>query len=353
MKKKTTMADIAKKTGVSQSTVSLVLNKRGSHTIPPETVERVMAAARDLHYNKPVRKPGRQEILNRQVMVLVSDLTNPYYSFIFHELEQAAEASGLKLVCCCTYHKKVRETEFLEIALRAKYRAAIFLYPPDDPENVNRVGTQLPVIAICDRNSATQIDLIELNNFQAGKIAADHLISLGHRKIAVLTSDPQTNLSRSNRLEGIRCRMSECGLSESLSVFLPDQAELQNAVSNNTNYNIGFSLAQRPQLREGGYTAFIAINDMIAMGAIDGFSTWNAHFPEDYSLVGFDNLLYTGVSRISLTTVDHHPDLLAQAAVDLLLHRMQHTMDIPLLSSARFKIECPPKLVIRSSTAHI
>ena len=346
-----TMADIARLSGVSQSTVSLVLNKKGNGTIPAETVTRVMEAARELHYNKSARSPGRPRSDGGQVLVLVSDLTNPYYSFIIHELELAAASSGLWLLCCNTYHRKDREGDFLEMALRGNYRAAIFLYPPDDPENVNRVSRLLPVIAICDRNSACQIDLIELNNFQAGRIAAEHLISLGHRKIAVLSSNPRRSLSRSNRIDGIRRQMEESGLSEGLSVFVPDQEELREGISNNMNYNIGYALAQRPELRSGEYTAFIAINDMIAMGAIDGFSSWGAHFPENYSLVGFDNLLYTGVSRISLTTVDHHPDLLAQAAIDLLKHRTGHSMDTALLSSARFKVECPPQLVVRSSTA--
>lgn len=348
---KPTMADIAKLSGVSQSTVSLVLNKKSSGVIPQETVSRVLAAARDLHYTKPTRASSRRKVDNSQVLVLVSDLTNPYYSFIFHELELAAVPSGLRLLCCNTYHRKDREADFLEVALKENYRAAIFLYPPDDPENVSRVSRQLPVIAICDRNSSCDIDLIELNNFQAGRIAANHLISLGHRKIAVLSSKPKQNLSRHNRLEGIVSRMKESGLEDSLAIFVMDREELQDGISNNINYNIGYSLAQKSQLRSGEFTAFIAINDMIAMGAIDGFSAWDAQFPRDYSLVGFDNLLYTGLSRISLTTVDHHPDLLAQAAIDLLLHRTEHSADTALLSSARFKVECPPQLVVRSSTA--
>ena len=145
--------------------------------------------------------------------------------------------------------------------------------------------------------------------------------------------------------------MEISGLSGSLDIMVPEPDEIQNVPGNNTSYRIGYALGQRQELLSGKYTAFIAINDMVAIGAIDALSAQGAQFPKDYSIVGFDNLLYTGLSRISLTTVDHHTDLLAQAAIDLLLRRTNSSIDSALLSSAPFKVECTPQLVVRSSTA--
>ena len=110
---KPTMADIARLSGVSQSTVSLVLNQKGSRAIPLETAERVLAAARELHYAKPQRSQSRRKGAEHPVLVLVSDLTNPYYSFILHELELAAAPYGLHLVCCNTYHRVEQEDAYL------------------------------------------------------------------------------------------------------------------------------------------------------------------------------------------------------------------------------------------------
>lgn len=344
--RKATMSDIAKYCGVSQSTVSLVLNKKRGGSIPRETAEKILAAARELHYVKPQRKSNG----SRRVMVLVSDLTNPYYSFIFHELEQAAAPHELRLFCCSTYHQSKKETDYLKMAVQGDFQAIIFLYPPDDPDYAEEINRTIPVLAICDRNSACNIDLIELNNYQAGRIAVEHLLSLGHRRIAVLSSDPARNFSRANRLLGIQSGADDWSKGVELPVFVPNLEELSNGISNNMNYNIGYALAQREELRGGNYSGFIAINDMVAMGVIDGFSARGAHFPQDYSLVGFDNLLYTGLSRISLTTVDHHPDLLAQAAIDLLLHRTQSPAEHSLRSATRFTVACPPQLVIRNST---
>lgn len=346
---KCTMADIAQYCGVSQSTVSLVLNQKAGKSIPQETVTKVLEAARELHYDKPLRKCQ----VSRKVMVLVSDLTNPYYSFIVNELEKAAEPYDLRLFCCSTYHQKKKEVDFLDMAVEGLYQGVIFLYPPDAPDYAEQINCIVPTLAICDRNSNCNVDLIELNNFRAGCIAAEHLLTLGHQKIAVLSSDPERNFSRANRLAGIQDKAREWGLPQPLPVFLPKTEEIENGISKNSNYNIGYALAQREAFREGTYTAFIAINDMIAMGVIDGFFALGIHFPEDYSLVGFDDLLYTGLSRISLTTVDHHPDLLAQAAIDLLLHRTQAPRDTSLLSATRFTVTCSPQLVVRSSTARL
>ena len=116
---------------------------------------------------------------------------------------------------------------------------------------------------------------------------------------------------------------------------------------------IAAGLAQDPELIRGGATAIIAVNDMLAIGAMDALLEQGFRVPEDYSIIGFDNLLYTGLERISLTTVDPHADMLAQSAMDVLLHRLNILMPDSLVSHMRFKAECQPRLIVRHSTAKI
>lgn len=349
---KVTMSDIAKLSGVSQSTVSLVLNQKGKRAIPPETVSRVLAAAQELHYTKPLRTQKQQKN-HRPVLVLTNDLTNPYYSSLLHELDLAAAPHGLHLICCNTYHQAERETNFLGMALHCNFMAAVFLYPPDNPSYAGQVSRQMPVIAICDKNAVTEIDLIELDNFRAGNIVAEHLLALGHQNIAFISSDPARNPAKTNRIQGVTHQMKQQGLAEHLGLIIPMADEIKNVPDNNADYRIGRAAGQRPELLSGKYTAIIAINDMVAMGVIDALSDHAVQFPRDYSIVGFDNLVYTGFSRVSLTTVDYHFSLLAQAAIDLLLRRTNTAINSALFSSARFKVECTPRLVVRKSTASL
>ena len=115
----------------------------------------------------------------------------------------------------------------------------------------------------------------------------------------------------------------------------------------------GYRLARYPERYFPGCTALIAINDMQAIGALDGLLYSGRNVLEEISVVGFDNLLFAGVSRISLTSVDHHPDVLAQAAMDLLRHRITPESRGHWLSAARFQVDCAPRLVMRNSTARL
>ena len=316
-KSKTTLSDVAAAAGVSVSTVSLVLSDSASSSIP--------------------------------VLILTSDLTNPYYPILVERLERAAEKHDFQFLCCNTYHQVERERFLLSQAGKGQFFAAVFLYPPDDPEYADKINHRLPVIAICDKDAALGIDLIELNNYRAGCIAAEHLLAYGHEKIAIFSSDPSRSISRSNRVKGATDTIAQAGKTSML--FVADRTALQDIPGDNTNYKTGVFLGRGIDLRSESYSAIIAVNDMVAMGAMDALANRGVRFPEDMSIIGFDNLLYTGLSRISLTTVDYHTDMLAQAAVALLYRRL-HTQEAEtLLSATRFKVECPPNLVLRSSTA--
>ena len=122
-------------------------------------------------------------------------------------------------------------------------------------------------------------------------------------------------------------------------------------MSNNYDYDLGYSLAKKTEFLNSNATAIIAINDMLAMGAMDSLIEQGFRIPEDYSIVGFDNLIYSSLSRVSLTTVDSHPDILAQSAIDVLRHRLNLSPTNSLIKSARFKTECQPRLIVRKSTA--
>lgn len=216
---------------------------------------------------------------------------------------------------------------------------------PNTPVKINR---KLPVVAICDKDAALGIDLIEMNNYQAGCIAAEHLLSCGHDRIAIFSSDPSRSISRSNRVRGATETIAQAGKLSTL--FIADRSALRDIPGDNTNYKTGVCLGRDMEL-PGHYSAIIAVNDMVAMGAMDALANRGVCFPEDMSIIGFDNLLYTGLLRISLTTVDYHMDMLAQAAVALLYRRLHPQAAELLLSATRFKVECPPNLVLRSSTA--
>ena len=353
---KATMRDVARLAGVSQSTVSLVLNQADHGSIPPETRQKVLEAAKELHYDKPARTRSKGQPKSGAILVLAGSMTNPYYPYMLQGLERAAAGEHLHLLACCTHHRAEEERAFLELAVRQRHLAAIYLYPPEDEAFAQQMNLRLPVLAICDKRKGSRLDLIELNNYQAGVLAAEHVIGLGHRRIAVLAAEPDRNLARINRIKGITACAAAHGLEDQLTVLtrLPDGGELDGGtLGEGDDYRAGYRLARYPERYFPGCTALIAINDMQAIGALDGLLYSGRNVPEEISVVGFDNLLFAGVSRISLTSVDHHPDVLAQAAMDLLRHRITPESRGHWLSAARFQVDCAPRLVMRNSTARL
>lgn len=351
-KKSATMQDIAKLAGVSQPTVSLILNNR-KHAFPQATVERVLNAAKALNYTRTYAVPSLVQ-MDRSILVLAITVTNRYYVDMVQSIEKSLLGTGYHILVCNTYHVPEVEAAYLNMAVQQNFAGIILLYPPDNPEVFRAVCAQIPTVAICDRVTPMDSDIVELDNLQSGTIAASHLLELGHKNIAFLSNSPEKNTGRSLRLQGIINKMQEYGLEKNLQVCILDDNPQDSLTYTDYNYRIGYELAQNESIKKNGVTAIICVCDMIALGAIDAIVEQGLSVPEDMSIMGFDNLLYTRLSGISLTTVDHHMQLVAQSAVELLLHRIQYPPSSGEFEKgmgiARFKFECAPTLVVRKST---
>lgn len=350
--KKVTMTDVAKAAGVSQSTVSNILGRNKKTSFPKTTVDKVLAAAEELGYSPRQAQSKANVLASRRILVLATRLTNPYYPCILQSIEHEANKNGLHVVCGDTYHIPELEKDYLDMALEMKFLAVIYLFPPDNPQALEHALERLPIITICDNIPDSKADQVELNNFRSGCIAAEHLLSLGHRNIVMLTTPMDRNIARLSRVKGVENRINaaeNCKL-HIISDFI-DTPEGEMAIENNFDYTVGYHLAQDRHIATCNATAIIAANDMVAIGAMDALLEKGYRIPEDYSIIGFDNLFYTGLERISLTTVDPHADMLAQSAMDVLLHRLNIRLPNSLVPNMRFKAECQPRLIVRKSTA--
>lgn len=352
--KKPTMTDIANAAGVSQSTVSMILSGKNLSSFPASTVANVQKACKALNYVPRKEKQAKAAPTSKEILVLASKMTNPYYPSMLQSVEREAMHHGLRVVACDTYYMPDLEKQYLQMASEKNFLAAIFLYAPVNLSALEKYNPLLPVIAICNcGGDNTPTDLVELNNLHAGYLAAEHLYNLGHRRYTLLTNTVEGSQSREARLTGIQQRLASYPEACQLQLLNRKAVSAEDAMSTNYDYNTGYQLTQDPSIYEQGSTAIIAMNDMVALGAMDAILEKGYRIPEDFSILGFDNLLYTGLSRISMTTVDNHTDLLAQSAMDVLLHRINLSTNSPLISETYFKIECKPRLIVRKSTGPV
>lgn len=342
--KKVTMHDIAKAADVSQSTVSLILNGK-SASFPPATIEKVLSTAASMHYSLPQTSPS---FGGRTVLVITVQLTNPYYAAMQQGIDRAAFPHAINVITSCSYHDPVLEESFLQMAIAKNLLGIIFLYPPDNREAFDKARKQIPIVTICDRANGIPGDTVELNNFEAGVLIARHLIGLGHTKIAVLShSSDRIATSRATRVAGILSEIRRVLPEEQLLMLSGNNNQSRYLKENSLHYYIGYSLAQNQKLYQNDITGLICVNDLLAYGVMDALAEKGYRIPEDFSVVGSDNLLFSGMSRISLTTVELHPDVVSETALATLLNRIQMRSS---LTTTSFQAMCMPALIPRGST---
>lgn len=348
-----TMHDVGRLAGVSQTTVSLILNQGKQASFPQETINRVYAAAAQLNY-KPKHTSAKKDSSNN-ILVLMANVNNPYYTAMLSSIEDVCYSNQISAVSCCTYHNGKIEKNYMEMAIKQHYLGVILLSPPDNVSSFAELSSHLPVVTICDRNSnlKADTDIIELNNYTAGQIAARHLHTLGHKHIAVLTSSLERNTARIERLNGIKNFFEQNLPDSNLILCIESNSESDVLAERLNDYHAGRFLAKNEQLYQHEITALICMNDMLAYGVIDSLKEEGISVPNDVSVLGFDNLFYSKLSGISLTTVDQHTELLAKSAVEVLLQKVKTPQSVTSISGIhpRFKVECQPSLVVRGSTA--
>ena len=348
--KKATSSDVAALAGVSQTTVSLILNNSNKVTFSDETKEKVYAAARQLNYKLPVREGMPSNAKRKLIMVFTPTLANQYYTELIQSIEQYAGENGFRVISCNTFRKPEVEKNYLDMFTPDKIFGIIYTFLPSYPRMVEQLSQQIPVVMIGEKNDDLAISSIELSNFRAGTLIAEHLIELGHKHFAFL-STPLNNLTlaREQRLQGIRSKLKEFGLEKNIEVFYSDSQMEQDSSNIPFEYSIGYQLTLNILKKASPITAFIGVNDFTALGILSALRETGHSVPGEYSVCGFDNIFSTQICTPTMTTIDHHLFIRSKAAVDLIIGKLndgRKSFQAPLVN----KIEYQPQLVAREST---
>lgn len=349
---KPTLNDIAKATGLSQSTVSMVLNDKSGISFSEDTVRKVNEASEKLHYVKPGQKSRAKKIFNRKtIAIFCPNVSSPYYATLIQSVEQAARDRNYNTLILTTYRDLNNEISNLDMIRETDIAGIIFTMLPQAAELVEEISLTIPVSVIGDRNNTVRVDTVEVNNYEAGVLVAKHMIELGHRHIAyVSTTLDANNAPRVKRLLGIQDTFAkECSGGTVLvkSRVLTPKDELDNLP---VEYTVGYELAKEC-LSDRQITAFVAVNDMVAYGVMDALRAEQFRIPEDYSVCGFDNIFPSQFSGLSLTTVEHSILEKGHLAFKILEDKIIHTGVVGKMPSPITRVEYQNHLIIRGTTA--
>ena len=336
---KVTTNDIAKAAGVSQATVSIVLNNNTKISISSETRALVLKTAAQLGYK--FKKRGKSVDQSTVVGLLIPTLSNLYYPFLAQNVENYAKTLGLTIVMQNTMRSEEFENRSFNYLRSIGAKGIISLFTPKAP-----IPEDIPFVIVGEKPVDVEVDTVNLNSFVSGQVAAEHLISLGHKDIAFI-STPFSNITdaRNNRKEGILSKMREAGLGDRLRVLVDEEEEFDN-LDSTYEFDCGVRLTERLLKEYPQCTAIIAVNDMTAMGCMSTLNSHGVRIPEDMAVCGFDNLYLDKMLTPQLTSVDQMAFHGCKVGLGVLLEKMKNFSS----QESAVCLEYNPKLYVRGST---
>ena len=336
---KVTTSDIAKAAGVSQATVSIVLNNNTKISISSETRALVLKTAEQMGYKfkKRVKSLSQSPVIG----LLIPTLSNLYYPFLAQNVESYAKTLGLTIVIQNTMRSEEFEIQSFNYLRSIGAQGIVSLFTPKAP-----IPEDIPMVIVGEKLPGVEVDTVNLNSYVSGRMAAEHLLSLGHKDIAYI-STPFTNITdaRNNRREGILSKMEEANLGNKLIVLVDEENEGDN-LDSTYEFDCGARLTEKLLEEHPECTAIIAVNDMTAMGCISVLNQRGVRIPEDMAICGFDNLYLDRMMSPQLTSVDQMAFHGCKVGLSILMEKLKKFSK----QESPVYIEYEPRLYVREST---
>lgn len=329
---------IAKLVGVSRSAVSHVLNGR-EYMVSAEVHKRIMEVVREQDYHRNVLVRGLQTKSTQVFGLIITDVGVSYFSKLVTAIEAAGKAKQYQCFLCQS-HSSVPALE-KEIATLREYRVDGLIVMPTNsferPDVFQRlIDHKVPVVLLDMEVAGVSASYAGNDNVAIGRLATQHLLELGHRRIACIKGYTE-QLNLRERVEGYEQAMREAGL----------KLDKRLIVGGTRSATGGEEAVQELISKQVEFTALVTSSDFSAIGAIRELQRQGRRVPADVSVVGCANLSMGEWVTPRLTTVDQNPQDVAQAAFDLLYEQIQKR------GSRARKIWVKPSLVLRDSTTRL
>ena len=356
-KKKVTSSDIAHAAGVSQATVSMILNKKYNVSFSKETIRKVEQIAEEMGYEVPKRKTRRESRKEKLIVVFCSNLTNPYYVMLLQGIESRAKEQGYGLFVCNTQRDLKMEERYLRMMHELKPLGIIYTCNPSHcfMDTIEELAEKIPIVIINNQNEHLNVDAVELDNSKLGRMMAKHLLDLGHRKVAYIAPPLTTRQKqRSKRVEGFLKEFDAVGLKDNVIIKAANESIDMSIPNIDSEYKIGYDLTKELLREHNDITAIVGLNDMIAFGILDALHEEKYKVPADISVMGCDNTLFAKMHKVSLTTIAHFVVFKGRDACDIIMKKIlsQNSQYSEIQPISTYHVEYEPRLIVRGTTSY-
>jgi LacI family repressor for deo operon, udp, cdd, tsx, nupC, and nupG len=324
---------VSKIAGVSVATVSRTLST--PDVVSEETRKKVLAAVKETGYKPNLMARNFRSRKSYSILVLVPDLSNPFFAMVISGIQQAAKARGYSVVLGNTMGDAEVERELAHQLHTNQADGIIQLSSrfPLAPEDCSE-GITPAVINCCECVDDDSMPTVTLDNVGASKAMTEHLLGLGHRRIAVI-SGPKASPLTAARLEGYRSALEGKGLTYDTRLVTEGDYSLASGAAAAAKL---LNTRERP-------SAIACFNDEMAIGAMHAIRSTGLSVPADISVTGFDDLSFAAFIDPPLTTISQPTETFGTEAVALLLDILEGR------ASGTRHLTLPYQLVVRASTA--
>lgn len=334
-----TIKDIAKRAGVSHTTVSRAL--LGSDLISSQTTERIQRIASDMGYRPSAAarslKTNRSEVLG----VIVSNIDDPYFSEVLQGVETTAQESGYSLFIAASQRNPERERAIVEAMVEHRVEGVIICSSSFSGQQARDFAAYgVPIVAVNNQSSEDYRYSIYHDDVAGSRQVTAHLLQLGHRAVAYL-GNAESGRTNHDRLLGFQEAMKASGLGPSASQVEIGEYGMAGAIER---------ALQGCLEREPRPTALVCYNDMMAIEAMNIVHRLGLAVPGDISITGFDNIVFSAYTQPALTTFDQPKRFIGEEAGRLLLSLVGdgEGQQSPAESNVRI---LRGKLLVRESTS--
>lgn len=328
-----TLHDVARAAGVSIATVSATINQTAY--VSPALQERVRKAVTDVGYHPDGIARSLKTRTTKTLGLIISDISNPFFTSVIRGIEDVANARGYTLVLCNTDERLEKERAYVHL-LRSRRVDGVIMAPVGGAEDyVDFEAVVGAPVVFVDRRVPARADIVVVDNTRGARDVVRYLIGLGHRRIGVITGLPKLSTSE-DRLAGYRSALQEAGLPPDPAIVKVGYSRLEGGHEAAREL---LALASRP-------TAIFATNNLMAIGLMRAVTAQGLRCPDDISVACFDDFEWASVFHPRLTTVAQPTYEMGSKAAEFLLARLTgHPIVEPQ--------ECvlAPTLIIRDSCA--
>jgi LacI family transcriptional regulator len=341
---KATIYDIAKEAGVSIATVSKVINAKGK--ISQEKRSEIIAIMDRLNYQPSVIASALTGKHTYTLGLLIPDIANPFFAEVARAVEQRGHELGYSVIICGTDNRNERIEQYISVLRQKQVDGIIIGTGVGDTSILRDNAWSIPTVMIGrEAYAGAKAHTVVSDDRQGGRDAAEHLLGLGHRRLAVVSESLEISSSR-ERLRGFRERLDEQGIELPLDHVRQCKYRVEDGRRQAREL---LALPERP-------TALFCCNDLLAIGALQAAKEADIAIPQELSVVSFDNTILASVTDPPLTSVAQPVEKLGATAVELLLHDFRERQSQPRRAqTAQWeqpqRIALRTELIVRASTA--